>query len=350
MSTFLIYGATGYVGEATARLAVKTGQRPILAGRDALKLGSLAAELGLEYRAFDLSDPRKIDPAFDGVTVLLHCAGPFIHTYAPMLEACLRAGVHYLDLTGELQVYQAIAARDAQAKARGVMLLPGVGFDVVPSDCLALHLKRRLPSATRLTLAFRGAGPAGLPPGTQRTAIENLAAGIFVRRDGRLETAAEAAKTRQVDFGKGPVLVSRLTWGDVFTAYYSTGIPNIEVYARLPEALRRQMAMVARLRPLFKPAWVRNLMKRGVTPGATPAEQALSSAHVWGEVRDDQGRVASARMHGPEPGLVWTARTALAVVGKVLAGQAPSGYQTPAMAFGPDFALECEGVTREDFE
>jgi short subunit dehydrogenase-like uncharacterized protein len=66
------------------------------------------------------------------------------------------------------------------------MLLPGVGFDVVPTDCLALHLKQRLPSATRLRLAFQSVGPAGLPPGTQRTAIELLNYGDRVRRNGKL--------------------------------------------------------------------------------------------------------------------------------------------------------------------
>lgn len=347
-SSFLLYGATGFVGEATARLALEYGLRPILAGRDALKLEKLAAELGVEYRVFDLRDPHTIEQALQEVAVVLHCAGPFVYTSKPMVEACLRTGTHYLDLTGELPVYEALAARDADAKARGIMLLPGVGFDVVPTDCLAVHLKQRLPSATHLTLAFQIEGPAGLPPGTQRTGIEMMTYGDRVRRNGRLEIPEQAEKTRLIDFGKGPVQATRLTWADVFTAYYSTGIPNIEDYAVLSKAIRQQVAALVYLRPLFRLAVIRNLVKRGVKPGPTADERTRTVAHVWGEVEDDQGRKAVSRLHGPEVGVVWTGRTALAAVQKVLAGDAPAGFQTPGLAYGADFVLEAGGVTRED--
>ena len=349
-STFLLYGATGFVGEAIARLAIEYGLRPILAGRDAVKLEKLAAELGVECRVFDLRDPHKIEQALKDVAVVLHCAGPYVYTFKPMVEACLRTGTHYLDLTGEIPVYEAVAARDAEAKARGIMLLPGVGFDVVPTDCLALHLKQRLPSATRLTLAFQSEGPAGLPPGTQRTGIELIPYGDRLRRNGRLEIPEQAVKTRLIDFGKGPVLATRYTWADVFTAYFSTGIPNIEDYTVIPEATRKQMATIGQLRPLFKLAVIRNLLKRGVKPGPTADERTGTFMHVWGEVEDDQGRRAVSRLHGPEAGVVWTARAALAAVRKVLANNAPPGFQTPALAYGADFVLECQGVTREDLD
>ena len=347
-SAFLLYGATGFVGDATAHLAVEYGLRPILAGRDVVKLEKLATELGVECRAFDLRDPHKIVQALKDVAVVLHCAGPFIYTFKPMAEACLRNGTHYLDLTGEIPVYEALAARDAEAKAQGIMLLPGAGFDVVPTDCLAVHLKQRLPSATHLTLAFRTEGPAGLPPGTQRTVIEMVPYGNRVRRNGRLEIPEQAEKTRLIDFGKGPVQAARLTWGDVFTAYYSTGIPNIEDYAVLPKAIRQQIAAFGYLRPLFKLAVMRNLVKRGVKPGPTADERTRTVTHVWGEVEDDQGRRAVSMLRGPEAGVIWTARAALAAVQKVLAGNASSGFQTPALAYGADFVLEAAGVTRED--
>jgi len=347
-SAFLLYGAYGFVGEAAARLVIGSGLRPVLAGRNAAKLERQATELDVECRVFDLDDPGAIDRALKDVTVVLHCAGPYLYTSRPMVEACLRTGAHYLDLTGEIPVYEALAARDAEAKARGIMLLPGVGFDVVPTDCLAVHLKQRLPSATRLTLAFQSEGPAGLPPGTQRTSIELIPYGNRVRRNGRLETPERGMKTRTVDFGHGPVQATRLTWGDVFMAQYSTGIPNIEDYAVLPEAIRRQMAWMDYIRPLFKLAAMRNFFKRGVKPGSTAEERAKTLTHVWGEVEDDQGRRAISRLHGPEAGVTWTIRAALAAVQKVLTGNARPGFQTPALAYGADFVLECEGVTRED--
>lgn len=343
---FLLYGATGFVGEAIARLAVQSGLRPVLAGRNAGQLAALAAELGVEHRVFELG-PATI-PALDNVKVVLHCAGPYVHTFKPMVEACLRTRTHYLDLTGEIPVYEGIAAHDREAKAQGVMLLPGVGFDVVPTDCLALHLKQRLPSATRLTLAFRTQGPGGLPPGTQRTMIELIPYGNRVRRNGRLEVPERGVKTRMIDFGDGPVVATRITWGDVFMGFHSTGIPNIEDYVVLPESTRRQMAKMDYLRPLFRIPALRTLLKRGVKPGPTAEKRARTVTHVWGEVEDDQGRRARSRLHGPEAGVEWTGRAALAAVRRVLGGNVLPGFQTPARAYGADFVLECEGVTRED--
>jgi short subunit dehydrogenase-like uncharacterized protein len=347
-STFLLYGATGYVGAEMARLALTHGLQPVLAGRDAARLEKIASKLGVEHRVFDLNDPDKIEQALKDVAVVLHCAGPFIYTFKPMVEACLKTGTHYLDITGEIPVYEAIAARDAEARKRGVMLLPGVGLDVVPTDCLALHLKQRLPSATHLRLAFKTEGPGGLPPGTQRTMIELVPYGDRVRLNGRLVTPEQSGKTRLVDFGRGPVLVTRLTWGDIFTAYHSTGIPNIEDYFAFSKALRQQMSMFNALRPLFKLPVIRSLVKLGVKPGPTAGQRSRTVTHVWGEVEDDQGNKAAARLHGPEAGVEWTAQTSLRAVQKVLGGNAPVGYQTPATAYGPDFVLEGGGVTRED--
>jgi short subunit dehydrogenase-like uncharacterized protein len=349
--SFLLYGATGFVGAAIARLARENGLEPVLAGRNAVPLERLATELGAEHRVFDLSDPHRIEQGLKGVAVALNCAGPFVHTSMPMVEACLQTGTHYLDLTGEIPVYEALATRDAKAKARGIMLLPGAGFDVTPTDCLALHLKGRLPSATRLTLAFQFVGPAGFPPGTQRTGLEVvLPYGTRVRHNGRLERPEQATKSRLIDFGQGPTRAMLYPWCDVFTAYYSTGIPNIEDYTVMSEAMRRQFVALNYLRPLFKLAIVRTLLNRTARPGPTPEECANSYSHVWGEVEDDQGRKAVARLHGPEGGVVWSGEAALAAVRKVLAGNAPTGFQTPAKAYGADFVLNCKGVTREDLD
>ena len=347
-SGFLLYGSTGFVGGAIAHLAVQNGLRPIIAGRDAAKIEAQATELGIEHRVFSLDDSTAMDKVLKEVTVVLHCAGPYIYTSKPMVDGCLRTGTHYLDITGEIPVYEALAALDTESKSRGAMLLPGVGFDVVPTDCLALHLKQRLRSATRITLAFHSEGPARLPPGTANTMIEMIPFGNKVRRNGRLETPPRGAKTRMIDFGRGPVQATMLTWGDIFMAYYSTGIPNIEDYAVLPAEMRRQMPLIDYMRPLFKLTVVRNFFKRRLKAGSTADERARTRTSVWGEVEDAQGRKAVSRLHGPEAGVIWTARAALAAVQKVLAGNASPGLQTPALAYGADFVLECEGVTRED--
>jgi short subunit dehydrogenase-like uncharacterized protein len=349
-SKLLVYGATGFVGEHVARTAAASGVKPIVAGRDAARLDKIAAALGLKSRAFDLTNARAIDRALTGVGVVLNCAGPFKYTAEPLARACLRAGAHYLDITGEIPVYQALQAVDAEAKAQGVMLMPGVGFDVVPTDCLALHLKRRLPSATRLRLAFRSVGPAGLPPGTQRTAIELLDEGARVRRNGKLVPARAGGKTIRVDFGDGAVEAVLVPWADVFTAWHSTGIPNIESYFAAQPEMRLMLAVGLMLAPLTKWKPVRSLLGLAVRPGPGAHLRARTRTDVWGEVTDDQGRRATARLHGPEAGVVWTTAAALGAARKALSGVAPAGYQTPAMAFGADFVLETEGVTREDVD
>lgn len=345
-SEFLLYGATGFVGEAIARQAVAEGLSPTLAGRDPIRVAARADELHVDHRAFPLDHPEALDAALAGVPLVLNCAGPFRQTAAAVVAGCLRTGTHYLDITGELPVFAGIAEHDVEAADLGVMLLPGVGFDVVATDCLAVHLKERLPSATRLTLAFHIDGPALLPPGTVRTMTERRPGGVRVRVDGEVATLPGEVKTRKIDFGMGPVTARRQSWGDVFTAYWSTGIPNIETYSVWSRDVRRQVGMAAYARrnaSAFGPA------ERWPRP-STSGERAQTRTSVWGEALDGEGRRAVARLHGPEAGVVWTADAALAVVRHVLAGDAAPGFQTPASAYGADLVLESEGVMREDLE
>ena len=190
------YGVAVLIGlTPVAEDEVVRGLRPVLAGRNAAVSG-LARELGLEHRTFGLDAPAAVVPSLKGLTAVLNCAGPFARTAAPLAEACLQARVHYLDVTGEIGVFEALAARDAEALVAGVMLLPGVGFDVVPSDCLAVHLRRRLPAATRLALGFQS--PGRMSRGTATTVVENLHKGGAVRRRGVLTPvqAARLARTR----------------------------------------------------------------------------------------------------------------------------------------------------------
>jgi len=346
--TFLIYGANGYTGELVARLAAARRHRPVLAGRRAEAVSPLASELGLESRAFALDDPAAVDAGLAGVAAVVHCAGPFSRTSKPMADACLRRRVHYLDVAGEAAVFEALAARDAEAKLAGVMLLPGTGFDVVPSDCLAAHLKSRLPSATRLLLAFQPVG--GMSRGTATTMIENLHRGGLVRKGGVLTPVPPAWKTRSIDFGRGPRAAVTIPWGDVATAFYSTRIPDIEVYVAAPALARLGLHLARWARPLLASAAVQSVLKAGVrarAAGPSEAERALGKCFLWGEVTDEKGARAVSRMRTPE-GYTLTARTAVACVEKALAGQAPAGFRTPSLAFGKDFVLGIEGVVRED--
>jgi short subunit dehydrogenase-like uncharacterized protein len=343
----LIYGANGYTGELVARQARQRGLAPVLAGRGA-EVEPLARELGFEARVFPLDDPSALDRGLSGIALVLHCAGPFSRTSRPMADACLSTGAHYADITGEASVFESLAARDAEARARGLMLLPGAGMDVVPSDCLAAHLKRRLPTANRLVLAF--ASTAGISRGTATTMIENLPKGGLVRRGGRLERVPLAWKSRNVDFGRGSRPCVTIPWGDVSTAFHSTGIPEIEVYTPMRRGPLLGLRVLRPFMGLLAAAPVQAFLKRRVRArGAGPSERARSQgiALFWGEVEDAAGRRAAARQRTPE-GYTLTALTAVAVAEKVLAGHAPAGFQTPSRAYGPDFILEVPGCSRED--
>ena len=346
--SLLIYGATGYTGELTARLAAEQGMQPILAGRNEAQVAAVAARYGLPYRAAALDDPAGLDALLQDVTVVLHCAGPFVYTATPMVNACLRNRVHYLDITGEIAVFEALAGRDNEARQAGILLLPGAGFDVVPSDCLARHLSQRLPTATRLLLAIRGIGR--ISRGTTLTALEGMRRGPsgLVRKQGKLISTPPAWKERLVDFGNGPRATVTVPWGDVFTAYYSTGIPDIEVYMSLSPAvvqsmkLSRHLGWLLQLPGVFN--WLQDRIRSG-PPGATDAERANGKSLLWGRVEDDAGNAAEARLRTPE-GYTFTALASLQIARNVLSGHLTAGYQTPASAYGADWILALPGVRR----
>lgn len=363
---WLIYGANGFVGQELARLAVRRGLKPILAGRNAAALALLANELGLEMRSFDLQDAAAVDAGLSGMQAVMHFAGPYIYTYRSMVEACLRRGVHYLDITGELSVYQALAELDLSAQERRISLLPGVGFDVVPTDCLANHLLRRLPGATRLSLAFYTRGAVGLPPGTANTLLSMLPQhGRLVRHDGQLVPAGRSdfPLGREVDFGTGASSrlrrVSLLTWGDLFMAGRSTGILSIADYIALAPGMDRWLNLLFALRFMLRPAALRRLVRRFIPTGSTSQQRLRANTHVWGEATRPDGARALARLHGPESGVEWTCLCALAALERLLGGSVAPGFLTPAQAFGPDFVLEVSGAawpgpspiaSREDLE
>lgn len=346
----LVYGAYGYTGDLIARLAAKKGLRPILAGRSAAPLEKLAKELDLPSRSFGLDDPSALDAGLEGIDVVIHCAGPFSRTSRPMVDACLRTKTHYLDITGEIEVFEACAAREAEAKLAGVMLMPGTGFDVVPSDCLAMHLVKRLPTATHLRLAFMNVGGAS-SHGTATTAAEGLSKPNLVRREGLLTAVRTGALSASVDFGRGHVPALGIPWGDVSTAFSSTHVPNIEVYMGLPRAAVWGAKIAGHFGGLLGAAPLQRMIQRRIDAGpAGPTEEQRKSASslLVGEASDGTTTV-SARLRTLE-GYTLTALASLEIAERVLAGKAEPGYRTPATVFGPNFILDFDETERRDLD
>ncbi len=345
---FLIYGANGYTGELITRFAVERGLKPIIAGRNEAAIRALGEKHGLEHRVFSLDETAKLDAALNEVDMVLHCAGPFSLTSRQMGEACLRTKTHYTDITGEIAVFEACAAGDQKAKDAGIMVMPGVGFDVVPSDCLARHLKNRLSTATNLSLAFYGMGR--MSHGTQATMTMNVGKGGAVRRDGKIMPVPAAWRTRDIDFGEVKKTGVTIPWGDVSTAYHSTGIPNIEVYTIVPASALKAMKMSRYLGWLFATGPIQKYLQGKIASGGpSDSERAKGKTLLWGEASDEQGNRVEARFQGPE-GYTMTAIAALNIAERILSGNFIPGYQTPAKAYGADLALEIEGTARQDVE
>ena len=330
---WMIYGANGYTGELIAREAVRRGHRPILAGRTAKPVEALARELGCESRVFDLDHPD-----LSGVSLVLHCAGPFSHTSAPMVRACLDARAHYLDITGEISVFESIFRRDADAKERGVVLLPGVGFDVVPTDCLAAALHAKMPDATELWLAFASAG--SVSRGTLKTMIEGAGLGSAIRRNGRITRVPQAWDVREIPFPTKPRLAMTIPWGDLSTAFRTTGIPNIRVYS---SQSRKSVRTLKRIRPFLpmlrlKPVQRLALSYANRRTGPSEEERMRTKTELWGRVTNAKGEEVT-MTDVVDEGYTFTMKSAVRAVERVLASSL-SGALTPALAFGAEFVHE----------
>ena len=347
---FLIYGCNGYTGKLISELAAKQGLKPILAGRDAAKVEPLAKTLNLPFRTFDLQNEQTVIDNIKDVKVVLHCAGPFRYTSKVMAAACIKAKTHYLDITGEYDVFESLFALDKSAKAAEILIMPGVGFDVVPTDCLALYLKEKIPGVDTLELALMMRG-GRISHGTAITVAENLGESCVIRKDGKLEKIPNGTLIKKIKFhDKRKKNGVAIPWGDISTAYRTTGIPNITVYNCLPESVIKSMKTSNYIGFLLRWRPVKNFLINRIKnrpAGPTDEERETSTRVVWGEVRNSFGAVARAQLELPE-GYTLTALTALKIAQNIVATEPPHGTLTPAGVFGADFILQFDKVQRFD--
>lgn len=343
----LIYGAYGFTGRLVSRAATRSGLAPILAGRRTEPLEELATQLDLEHRAFSLTHQDVIEANVAEADAVLNCAGPFSRTAGPMVDACLAAGTDYLDIAGRIETLESIAERDRAAEKAGVTLLPAVGFNVVPTDCLLAFLDERVDDTARLDLAIDGFRT--FSPGTVKSIIDAMDRPGAIRADGAVRTVPAAWRTREVDFGDGPTAAVTVPWGDVSTAYYSTGAEHIETYATVPGVAAAVMRRSRPLEPVLAAAPVKRVLERvadAVVSGPSARKRAGTRVRVWGEAMAADGSRASAILRTPDP-YTLTGETAVAAAARTLDGDVTPGFQTPATAFGPEFILDFEGVDRE---
>jgi short subunit dehydrogenase-like uncharacterized protein len=352
-NSFLLYGANGYTGELIARYASAYNLHPVLAGRRAAALQPLAKKLNLPYKVIDLNDSTALKAALSQVRLVVHAAGPFQFTAKQMVEACMATGVHYIDINGDIAVFEMLKRYNEAAKKAGIMVMPGVGFDVVPTDCLALLLKKMLPDAVRLQLAFASLG-GGLSHGTATTMATKLGEGGAARKNGKIVKVPLGQKGMEVDFFAGngkrkKLFVMSIPWGDISTAHITTGIPDIETYTGIAPKIYRMLKLQPLFNWLLRTSFIRNIIKKKINskPAGPPDEQREKAiGFVWGQVANAAGKTVTAGLSGPE-GYTITLHSTLLIAQKILAGNFKPGYQTPAAVFGEDLILEVPGIVRE---
>lgn len=341
-NNWMIYGANGYTGALIAAKAHKMGLKPVLAGRNKEKLAVLGEQLQCPIRIFSLDNIAQVEANLKDIDLVLHCAGPFSATAEPMMKACIACSSHYLDITGEIEVYEKAQSLGQAAEDAGIVLCPGVGFDVIPTDCVAAKLKKLLPDAEQLMLGFDSR--SGLSPGTAKTSIEGLAQGGKIRKNGNLVSVPLAYKTRTINFGDGEKLAMTIPWGDVSTAFVSTAIPNIEVYIPASPKLVKKLKKLNGIRFMLGWKWVQNILKRQVDKtikGPSSEKRAKLRTYVWGEVSNSKGETKTLRIETSN-GYSLTVDGALTVTQFLLKENVKGGYVTPSLLMGSELVRQLE--------
>lgn len=345
---WVIYGANGVTGRWVLDTALEQGQRPIVAGRDASGVRALAERHGLEPAVVSLDDRPALERLLRRSSRVLHTAGPFNRTAAPMLDACLASATPYVDISGELDVVRATLARDAEARSVGIPLVAGAGFGVTAGDCLAAHVARRRPRAKLLRIGV-DARNGQRSMGAALSRLDVLGAGGAWIERGALVRGPIAHRRFHANFGEHSRTFVAAPLAEVLAAHRTTGIAD--VVAGIPAA--RFIAPVMRwLAPLLKGLARQPALRRLVTRRGRPAESDAPPrrptplrSFVWAQASDEDGAATSVLELGE--GYAFAA-AAMVLAATLLNDRPLAGAFTPAAAFGADFILGIEGVSRHD--
>lgn len=337
---WLLYGAYGYTGKLIIEEALKHGLKPVIAGRNGEKVKALAEKKDLEHEIFDLEKEEKINSIISEYDIIFNAAGPFKHTNLPLVKACLRGETNYLDITGEIGVFEQNFSFQQEAINKDIAIISGVGFDVVPSDCLSVYLSDQILNPHELELGILALSQSS--PGTMKTMIENIPHAVVVRRDGELKEKKFGEDPKTIKFLDKSRELFPIGWGDVATAYRSTNIPNITAYMPLPRQFENAMTKYGFfVRNLFKVNILRRLAKRWVEKsikGPDKETRETGNSQIWGKVKNQEGEEAEAWLSTIEAYKL-TAISAIKSVKRIMKSNL-KGVLTPAQAFGKEFILE----------
>ncbi len=341
----LLYGANGYTGKLIAKHAKSYSLEPTLAGRNLKSIKELAESLQLPYEIVELEDEKKLDKIVSEHEVVIHAAGPFSRTARAMIESCIKNNVHYTDINGDISCFELAKKYDEKAKEQNCMIMPGVGFDVVPTDCIAKLLYEQLPDASDLKIAFATIG-SSISHGTATTMAEKIGEMGARRENGKIVRVPLGKNSMWVNFGNKKLFCMSIPWGDISTAFHTTGIKNIETFTAVKPALHNQLKLQVLFNWILRTKWVKQIiMNRIDKRPAGPNDQMLENGKclVWGQVTNNFGEIKEARLRGPE-GYLFTAHSSLIIAKKITEGIWEKGYQTPAGMYGHELAREIPGV------
>ena len=339
---WMLYGCTGYSGKLITKECHRQGLKPVLAGRSESKVKRIAEEFGFEYRVFDLADAQQIECALADCYMVFNAAGPFTQTCEPLVEACLKKGVHNLSLVGEIPLLEELQKYHQAALDSGISIAVGLGYDVIPTDCIANVLKEKMPDATHLSINMQGA--SDMSPGSTKEMVEQLGEQPFwARKSGQL--VESTAITKKIDVGQGEILAMTIAWGDLSSAYYSTKIPNIEVFASLNRFEVWIMRGISALKPLIRvkrvQGWINQLIDLTVKG---PSEQVLEESLVYflAEAKNAKEETVKVKLKTAS-GYKLTYLGAVFSIKHVLENSPEAGYQTPSQLLGKRAIEKIEG-------
>jgi short subunit dehydrogenase-like uncharacterized protein len=359
----VLFGATGYTGELTARELAGIGERPVLAARDGARVRALAEQLGgLDWEVADVARPESVRALVGPGDVLVSTVGPFTRWGAPAVEAAIGAGAHYLDSTGETPFIRRVFEEwGPRAEASGVALLTAMGYDWVPGNlAAALALRDAGPDATRVDVGYFFRGPVGMSGGTRASAAGVFLEPSYTYRDGRVVTERGGARVRA--FLAGGRTRKALSAGSTEHFALPRSFPQlreVDVYlgwfggASGALAHGSAVSAVAMRIPGLRGALASGIAKvvKGSTGGPSARERAATGSEVVAEAGDASGRVLGrARVTGVNAYdftagmLAWGAHAA--ANGRLLG----AGALGPVEAFGLEALSEgarSAGIDRE---
>lgn len=341
----IIYGAYGYTGELIALEFINKNYKILLAGRNEDKLKALSLKTGFDYSTGDLNNKTQINELFSQAYLVINAAGPFINTCVQVVEACIESKTHYIDINGDIKVFELIKTYNQKALNTGIMLLPGTGFDVVPSDCLAVKLKKLMPDAINLNIAFATIG-GGVSHGTALTVAGRLGEYALKRENGKLKPVLMGKHSMWVDFGIMKKFVMSISWGDVSTAHFSTGIENIETFMAVKPKVYNLLKFQIAVNWLLRTKVVKNILRKNIDKNISgPNEESRKKGFslFWAETQNNEGKTHTLKLKTLE-GYTLTAKASVLIAKKITDNSFKPGYQTPASTYGENLIFEIEGT------